>query len=323
MKKIALISSFCDTEEKVEILLNNILTLKKLGLDVLVLSPIPLTEEVIKKSDYVFFTKENPLLVWPVRDFTFWKIFNSLQGTVRVHRNMADYGWASLYQVKKLSQIALTFDYDIFYHMIYDLEIDDVVKSAIYDGQINIIFPRINPNNLNEIWEATLHFMIFDREKLKEIESRLSLETYLNDNGVAEGQALKWSKEVPLKISEKPVKDKIYYWGKQDMFNYSSSKDYKIFISKNEETQIWKGEPLRSETLSSKFKIFLYDFEVNSRFEIKINSNTYIYQLKGNELLNFDIESHDVESLIVLFENIPIDYTETFKKIHRNLIYLF
>ena len=51
MKKIALISSYCDTEKKIEILKNNILILKKIGIDTLVISPITLTSEIIELSE--------------------------------------------------------------------------------------------------------------------------------------------------------------------------------------------------------------------------------------------------------------------------------
>ena len=56
MKKIALISTFCDTEDKVQILIENIRTLKNIGLDTLVISPIILPSKVIELSDFVFFT---------------------------------------------------------------------------------------------------------------------------------------------------------------------------------------------------------------------------------------------------------------------------
>ena len=62
MKKIVLISTFCDTEEKIIVLKENILSLKQLGLDTLVISPLILPAEIIEISDFVFFTKENPIL---------------------------------------------------------------------------------------------------------------------------------------------------------------------------------------------------------------------------------------------------------------------
>jgi hypothetical protein len=122
MKKIVLISSYCDTQEKINILSENIKVLKSLGLDTLVISPITLPNEIIEISDFVFFTKENPLLNWPLRGFTFWQTHYSSEGWMTMHRNVADYGWAGLYQIKKMSQIALSYDYDYFYHIIFYLQ---------------------------------------------------------------------------------------------------------------------------------------------------------------------------------------------------------
>ena len=101
MKKIALISTFCDTDEKIYTLINNIKKLKEVGLDTLVISPIKLPSRIIEISDFVFFTKENPVFNWPQRGFTFWQSLNTSDGWVTMHRNVADYGWAGLYQVKK------------------------------------------------------------------------------------------------------------------------------------------------------------------------------------------------------------------------------
>ena len=85
MRKIALIGSYCDTEEKIQILKENIKKLKDLGLDILVISPLTLPSEIIESSDFVFFTKENPLLTWPVRAVTFWKTIYTPDGVVRIH----------------------------------------------------------------------------------------------------------------------------------------------------------------------------------------------------------------------------------------------
>ena len=61
-------------------------------------------------------SKENPLLGWPERAHTQWyRMPISKNRITEIHRAFYDYGWAALYQTKKLSQLALTFDYDIFY----------------------------------------------------------------------------------------------------------------------------------------------------------------------------------------------------------------
>ena len=70
MKKIALISTFCDTKEKQNILKENIIKIKNLGIDVMAISPIEIPYDITKLCDFFFYTKENPLLKWPVRMYT-------------------------------------------------------------------------------------------------------------------------------------------------------------------------------------------------------------------------------------------------------------
>ena len=57
MKKIALISTFCDTEEKQNVLYENIVKLKEFGVDVMALSPnfITLPQHIISSCDYFFY----------------------------------------------------------------------------------------------------------------------------------------------------------------------------------------------------------------------------------------------------------------------------
>lgn len=325
MKKIALISTFCDNDEKIEILKENIIKLKKLGIDTMCISPnfIKIPQEIIEISDYFFLTQENPILDWPVRAFTFWSMRDSVDGIVTMHRNVVDYGWAALYQVKKLSQIALSYDYDIFYHLIYDLEIDDEIEREILENECNIIHPRINPNNPNELWEATLHFMVFDKETIKKIADNINLQEYLSCDGVAEGQALKWSKIFNIKLSKIPVKDKIYYWKDYDFFDYSQNSKYKLFISKTEDTKILISNEIdnRERNLTSNLRMYFYDFIENQNFEIKINDLVTEFNINNNKMIEFPISAFSVKNIQIKDNDGIKDYSEIFNKISRNQIY--
>ena len=57
MKKIALITSFCNTEEKLKILYDNIKTIKDLGLDVMVFSHFYLPKNIDNIIDYTIISK--------------------------------------------------------------------------------------------------------------------------------------------------------------------------------------------------------------------------------------------------------------------------
>ena len=62
MKEIALIGSYCNTKTKLDILENQIDSLKLLNLDILVFGRYPLPLHIQKKCDYFIFDKSNPIL---------------------------------------------------------------------------------------------------------------------------------------------------------------------------------------------------------------------------------------------------------------------
>jgi hypothetical protein len=318
MKKIALISTYCDNQKKIDVLLENIRVLKDLGLDVLIISPLLLPHEVISECDYTFFTKENPVLVWPQRAFTFWRTVHYNDNFVKMHRNVSDYGWAALNQIKRLSEISLSYDYDIFYHLIYDLEIDDVVINEINTNQVNFIHPRINPNNEDELWETTLHFMGFDRGIMNKVLELITYENYTKDNGVAEGQALMWTKLLPIEIKSEPVRDKIYYWQDYDFFNYSKDENYKLFISKHDECEIIRSTSQVTETQDSKLRLFFYDIKTSKTIKILCDENNYEFLIDDNLYVTLNNDSTKVETLIIDGH----DFSDELKQINRNILYI-
>jgi hypothetical protein len=323
MKKIALISTFCDTEEKQNILKENIIKIKSLGIDVMAISPIEIPYDITKLCDFFFYTKENPLLKWPVRAYTHWYEMRLTDGRITtLQRGLADYGWAGLYQVKKLSQLALTFDYDTFYHLIYDLEIDEVVEQELISNNVNIIHPRKDPHHPKTIWESTLHFMVFDRTLMEKIEKEITLDEYLKTNGMAEGEVLKWVNKYNIPISTHPVKDKIFYWGDYNFFNYSPFSEFKMFLSKNEEMTIWLGEsPIYDTKLKDNLRIVFHGFENMGEIKININGMEYIENPKPWEYIEFPIISQNINEMSFTYNNRTIDFTEQYGEIMMNQIY--
>jgi FkbM family methyltransferase len=322
-KKVALISTFCDTEEKLNILEENIVKIKNLGIDVIVISPIVIPQHIVNLCDYFFYTKDNELLKWPVRMYTHWYEMPISEGRITtLQRGLADYGWAGLHQVKKLSQIALTFDYDIFYHLIYDLEIDEVVENEFKSKNINIVHPRKDPHHPETLWETTLHFMVFERDMMEKIEKEITLKEYLGTNGMAEGEVLKWKNKFNIPTSNHPVKDKIFYWGDYDFFNYSPFPEFKLFLSKNEPITIWLGEnPVYGETLPEYLRMVFYGFSNMNEIQITVNGVTNTYQPKEWEIIEFPISSQNINEIIFEYKDNTVNFTEKYNDIMMNQIY--
>lgn len=323
MKKIALISTFCDTEEKQKILGENIIKIKNLGIDVMAISPIEIPYNITKLCDYFFYTKENPLLKWPTKMHTQWYQMGLSDGRIStLQRGLADYGWAGLYQVKKLSQLALTFDYDIFYHLIYDLEIDSVIEQEFISNNINIIYPRRNPHPPEILWETTLHLMVFERSLMEKIEKEITLDEYLRTNGMAEGEVLKWKNKFNITKSDHPIKDKIFYWENYDFFDYSPFPEFKMFLSKNEPMTIWLGEnPCYESNLTSNLRMVFHGFEEMEEIKITINGSLFSFLPKRWEIIEIPVDSSSIEEIMLEYNSNQVDFSNEYKKIMLNQIY--
>jgi hypothetical protein len=322
MKKVALISTFCNTEIKLDTLKQNITKVKKIGVDVMVISPIHLPKNITDLCDYYFQTKDNPLLEWPIRAYTHWyRKEHSPEKILYMHRGLADYSWAALYQTKKLSQLALTFDYDMFYHMIYDLEIDSVIEQEFLENN-NIVHPRRNPNNPEEIWEANLHFIALNRELMEQIEKDITLDEYLRTNGVAETEVKKWVVKYNIPTSEHFIKDTIFYWDDFDFYDYKLFPEFKMFISKNTQAEIWVNKETICEQLGENLRIVFHGFEDTiGEVKIKINGIWYNETPKPFEYIEFPINSQEIDELIFEYNGKSVDYTKDYSYIIRNLVY--
>ncbi len=297
MKKIALITSYCDTDEKINTLVINIKKLKELNVNVMLCSPIfPLEQYVIDLCDFYFLTKENPILKWPERANSVWiRIENKHKQQIYLHRFLDDYGWAALYQTKKLAQIAITYDYDIFYHMIYDLDIDDNIINDIKTNVVNRTYHRFVPGDNNSAqWNVNLHFLPLDKNNTSFFAENIKREDYKPINGFAEDIIEKILEPLNLEKSKFPVSDIIRYdytkGCNENLHNYSKNDNYKIFFSKRE----------------NKYKFVVYN--IKNHIKIEVNG----LNVKFEDSVPVELTIADLYSFIVYTNNGNIDYTQEF-----------
>lgn len=305
MKKIALISTYCDTPEKIHVLVENAKILKSLGVDVMVNSCIPLESTVTRHFDFYFQTKENPILQWPERASTFWwKQINQYNKEVILHRDVDDYGWAALYQIKKLSEIALTFDYDVFYHITYDIDISNDLIQDIINNKINVTYHQINPSDSNDQFEVTPLFLNFGKDNLIKFLSKLNKDEYSKIDGFAEDFVKIILEDIHMNKSVFPVKDLIRYIDNNaSMFNYSQNENYKIFFSNN-----WLN----------KFSFVLYEIK-EGNLKILLNDQE-ISNIEDLVPQRFNSDSLSINSFKVIFNNEVIEYSDIINRISRNVI---
>jgi hypothetical protein len=304
-KKVALISTYCDTQEKLDVLSKNIDNVKTFGLDVVVISPLSLPEYIQKKCDYFLLMKDNPVLDWPQRAMFAWKDMNLNGQKIKITRTYADYGWAGLYQVKKLSEIALSLNYDYFYHMIYDLKFDEtVVDGLLGESDCDVYSSKRG----DIVWEVGLHFMIFNKENLKKFIQHITLKNYLASKG---GDAFVWLHQLnevfPYKIVKTPVEDEIYYYDGHDFFNSSPIDDLKIFIEKNDETD-------------STIKLLFYDVNQPKNIFLKIGKDEYGYQINVNSLIDLGFKKENIKNVSLVYNGVEYDITKKIEMVKHNTL---
>ena len=307
MNKIVLISTFCDTQQKLDILEKNIKTIKSYNMDVMVISPFYLERNIVELCDYFFLTKDNPVLDWPQKSMMQWTIRSFNDKQYKFSRTYPDYGFSGLSQVKQLSDIAISLNYDQYYHIIYDLIIDQNVIDGFLSDKVCNVYPS---KRGDMIWPVGLHYMIYNKEKLIEFTSHITLENYLSCN---DGDAFLWllnlQNIIGYQIEEAPVQDVIDFYRDFDFFNYSTIPGVKIFVDKND----WMFNPDKDT-----IKLVLYD----TLKDIKILVDDVESHYNVNEFLIIDLKFNktNYKTVVLEVDSVQYDITKTIIDIKHNAI---
>jgi hypothetical protein len=303
--KVVLFSTFCDTKEKVEILEENIKTIKNLGIDVIGISPITLPESTIKLFDYFIFTKDNPVLDWPIKSMITWRDFIDKDKVYRISRTYPDYGFAGLTQVKQLSEFAMNLNYDQFHHMIYDIKIDDnVIEGLKSDKHCSVYSSKRN----DVVWLASLHYMIFNRDNLKNFISKITLDNYLSIKSVdAEEWLWKLKDSIPYTTEPIPVEDKIYFYENFDFFNYSPTEKVKFFIEKKYDNLDY-------------IKLFFYDIESEISVKLRLGDTIIKETLQNYSIVDLGFNSTNYQNVVIEIDHVEYDITQKIKEVKHNTL---
>jgi SAM-dependent methyltransferase len=304
-KKVALISSFCDNQEKIDVLEKNIKIIKSHNLDVIVISPFNLPEHITNQCDYFLITKDNPILDWPKRAMYAWRGLNFNGTKYNLAKTYPDYGFAGLTQIKQLSQIALGLDYNQFYHMIYDIKIDENVIEGFYSDRDNSVYPS---KRKDDVWPVGLHYLIFNKENLINFISHINLETYLGvKNGDAFAVLHSLQDKLNYVIEKTPVEDEIYYYENTDFFNFSPIEDLKFFIENNDQNP-------------ATIKILFYDIVGEKEIKLKIGETETIHTVRSLYLIDLGFDKFNIQPVTIESDNVIYDITEIIKNIKHSTL---
>lgn len=221
-KGIILIQSYCDTDEKLNILKTAIGEYKGLGLDVLVTSPLNIDSCWYEDADWFIYDKENPL-IWKYKRFIHWRIVNNL----KFERIIPDYGWAAYHQIKTGFNFIKDKDYNQVFIANYDLVIDESIKSIIN----NKIEGYTAHHKGDDVYNPGLVFLSLTKENANKLISSFSINEYVSDTvNFAEIYLKKKISEIPSLKNIGNAHDYIDSVIGDRVWNHSPSQDFEVFV---------------------------------------------------------------------------------------------
>jgi hypothetical protein len=298
MKKLALINSYCDTWEKLTILLQNVKKLKELGVDSLVYSPVPLPREVTDQLDYVILTKENPIINWPERGIIHWA---QVDPKYKITLIVPDYGWASIYQYKKLMEFGSTLDYDYYFWFLYDLNIDSIVEDTLKNPHNKLFFksPKAKSSKVGGI------FASFSKENINKIYPLITKENYIK---ICKGQIAEYFVEnicdkIEGKISNYETTDLIYEHNTLSFNKALETHPFKMFFT-NENDLRFVFWDIQKDNI-------IFTFNVNNKF--------YNFNLSEHNYISTTINLNDVKTISYSYNNEYVDLLPYFNNTSKVL----
>ncbi len=296
MRKVALFSTYCDNEEKQLALLNNIRKVKRLGLDVFVITIIPLPKEIHDEADYIIYSKENPVPSIDLKSICSWR---SCKNDVMITSFLPDYGYASLLQLKRLIDFSSALNYDYYFTMIYDIIITPEIERILVEGRDASFFknPKVHIP-LGGILTA------FNKENAKKFASLLTLQSYYTRKDfTAEQWMMDANSFICGKIEPIVAADSINLNDTLLVTNHSPFEDFNLFIIKDRDV-----------------KLFFYDIKTPIKLSIETNLGKSEIDLNDQKLVHIHEQSNEIQYIKIDYNGIEKNLSNYFDIILRTKI---
>jgi len=292
-KKIVLLSTWCNTEEKSNALLSMLKKLKGMGLDTMVFTPFYISDEIDKYSDYTIISKENPI---PEINKKYIYSWMTLPSGLELGTTTIDHGFASLLQMKRLLDFGISLDYDHYFVMIYDLGLTPELEIVLLEGRECSFFT--NSNVPGEHVVCTL--MAFDKNNASKFASLITPRSYFHSSSyTAETWLLEVKKILGGTIEPWPANDTIHSASDTLSKNHSKFPEFAMFIIK-----------------SNMLELFFYDIQKEFKVYIETNIAAFteiVYREKRVVVFN---NIQDFERCKITVNETSQDITNTIKMLN-------
>jgi len=265
MKRVALFSTYCDTEEKEKALLDNLIKVKSLGLDSFVLTILPLSKKIHDAADYVIYSKENPVPDINTKCVGSWRV---CENSVKIISFLPDYGYPSLLQLKRLIDFSSTLNYDYYFTMIYDIVITPEIEKVLVEGRECSFFKN---TKVEEVLGGIL--TAFDSVNAKKFSSLLTERSYYKGSYIAEAWMAKVNDLIGGTIEDIYASDSINLNDVLLSTNHSPFNDFHLFIAKHKSLKLFFYSVPFEINLTIKTNLFERDITINKQTLVHLHDN--------------------------------------------------
>jgi len=292
MKNVFVISCYVNTEEKKKVLIDYINQIKKMpGFDILLVSHIPMSEDVVKLVNYFIYDSDNFLLPMENTPVTWFAV-----GNLKINIFSCRHGYAFIKNVHNALKFIKSFDYDTFIFSDYDnilndndiSKIENIPQLLVDNNKKMFVFKDYNPSTTrgysyeSKFFAANVSYFADNVRLPNSYEQWCNIEPFCSSGNVVEDiLVLLWNKfEDQLYI----VEDKVNQYFSQSNFDVFHHYDYKYSLVYNLND---RSKPL-----------FFYITPTEGEIELLVN-NKSLFNLncyKSQWLLQFiDVDENDSE----------------------------
>jgi hypothetical protein len=280
------ILSHCDSDEKKSALIDNINQIKNKGFDILLISHIPLSNDITSLVNYFIYDKSNPILHYPQKYIHFWKSIKINKETYQLSTYMSDYGWTALNQIKKAGAFCENLEYNNYTFINYDLQLTD---KMFLNHNSNLVsqtkLTKTHPKEKGLLF--SMIFFSFTSIDLVKLQKNLIKEEYAKGDYIAEDYftSIINNNNIDYQLYPLEVEDKFDFKLIEDEYIWNLNKDNDYFCL------FFDGVSIILYSLINPIK-----FRINNQDKL-ITEN---FLLKRSEVIDMAYHDYDGELIDIL-----------------------
>lgn len=172
-KRIFCITAYCNTQDKIDVLIENILLLKKYNYSILLHSYLKVPNNISNLVDYLIIDKDNPVIHRGKKALWWYLKFDKFQ----LNKTWDDSSWTAINQIQQISSFLSNKDYDYHIFLNYDL----ILTSDHFQERLIHLNNSFAGSSLaGDLDRTSLLYFILNKDDLKFMSENLSLDDYLS-----------------------------------------------------------------------------------------------------------------------------------------------